>query len=90
MQCRAWPRFALTCTSVWAPGTRVLLSAAPQRDRRGPGASWSVRPAGWAAMVTRAVLDALHALVPEEVRDVEAVLPAGLKPLWADPTAAET
>lgn len=41
-------------------------------------------------MVTRAVLDALHALVPEEVRDVEAVLPAGLKPLWADPTAAET
>lgn len=42
-----------------------------------------------AALVARVVLDALRALVPEEVTDVEAVLPAGLKPLWASPMVVE-
>ena len=37
------------------------------------------------ALATRAVLGALRGLVPEEVEDVEAVLPSGLKALWAAP-----
>ncbi len=40
-----------------------------------------------AALVARVVLDALRSLVPEEVTDVEAVLPTGLKPLWPSPMA---
>lgn len=44
---------------------------------------------GDASLATRAVLDALRGLVPEEVEDVEAVLPAGLKPLWAAPATVD-
>lgn len=44
--------------------------------------------AGDAALATRAVLDAVRTLVPEEIEDVEAVLPAGLKALWREPTTA--
>lgn len=40
-----------------------------------------------AALATRAVLDSLRGLVPEEVDDVEAVLPSDLKPLWASPSS---
>lgn len=42
-----------------------------------------------AAMATRSIIDALHRLVPEEVDDVEAVLPTGLKALWATPGHVE-
>lgn len=42
---------------------------------------------GEAGLATRAVIDALRTLVPEELSDVEAVLPRDLKALWADPTA---
>ena len=45
-------------------------------------------PEGEATLAARAVLDALRDLVPEEAGDVAAVLPKGLKPLWAPMTAA--
>lgn len=45
-------------------------------------------PEGEAGLAARAVLDALRDLVPEEAEDVAAVLPKGLKPLWAPMAAA--
>lgn len=42
---------------------------------------------GDASVAGRAVLDTLRRLVPEEVDDVEAVLPRGLTSLWASPMA---
>lgn len=41
---------------------------------------------GDASAAVRAVLDTLRRLVPEEVGDIEAVLPRDLKPLWSTPT----
>lgn len=43
-----------------------------------------------ASLATRAVLATLRDLVPEEVGDVEAVLPARLKPLWRAPAEVDT
>jgi uncharacterized protein (DUF2267 family) len=40
------------------------------------------RTVGTAEQVTGAVLGTLHDLVPEEVRDLEAVLPRGVRALW--------
>ena len=45
-------------------------------------------PSGEASLAARAVLDALRDLVPEEVDDVAAVLPRGLRPLWPPRLAA--
>lgn len=44
-------------------------------------------PARTARLATRSLLATLRDVVPEEVADVEAVLPAGLKELWREPTA---
>ena len=44
-------------------------------------------PAEKADHLIRAVLAVLRRRVPEEITDIEAVLPTGLKPLWADPLA---
>lgn len=47
-------------------------------------------PVGEAQDATRAVLDALRDLVPEEVGDVAAVLPTDLKSLWAPQASSAT
>lgn len=45
------------------------------------------RTEGTSAQVAAAVLDVLRQAVPEEVADIEAVLPADLKTLWQQPLA---
>lgn len=47
-------------------------------------------PERQADRLIRAVLTVLRQRVPEEISDIEAVLPAGLKPLWADPLGEAT
>lgn len=48
------------------------------------------RTVGTTEPVVRAVLATLAELVPEEVHDVRAVLPAGLKDLWTNPLEVDT
>ncbi|MEX2487490.1 MAG: BON domain-containing protein [Nitriliruptoraceae bacterium] len=76
---------------------RALLDSAPATDVSGvidhrtlqdavaasAGAALTERTDG----LIRAVLAILRARVPEEVGDIAAVLPVGLKPLWNDPQA---
>jgi uncharacterized protein (DUF2267 family) len=47
-------------------------------------------PEEQADKLIRAVLAVLRRRVPEEITDIEAVLPTGLKPLWADPLGEAT
>lgn len=53
-------------------------------------ASNAAIPAQRAHDLIRAVLAVLRRRVPEEIADVEAVLPKGLKPLWAHPLQEAT
>jgi uncharacterized protein (DUF2267 family) len=63
-------------------GTGRIADEAALRDA--VTASGTV-PEQQADKLIRAVLTVLRRRVPEETSDIEAVLPAGLKPLWADP-----
>jgi uncharacterized protein (DUF2267 family) len=63
-------------------GTGRIADEAALRDA--VTASGTV-PEQQADKLIRAVFTVLRRRVPEEISDIEAVLPAGLKPLWADP-----
>ena len=76
---------------VRANGRPPLEVGRPHRPRTVNGfarvvADRAQLPEGEAALASRVVLDALRDLVPEEAGDVAAVLPRGLKPLWAPMT----
>ena len=61
-----------------------------EADLVGAVASSGAIPHARADELIRAVLEVLRKRVPEETDDVQAVLPTGLKPLWAHPTRQAT
>jgi uncharacterized protein (DUF2267 family) len=82
--------------------TDVRGMFAPPRRSRGPSrlrtmselvariaATTTALPAERAVATTRAVVQELHALVPEEGADVAAILPAELRDLWDGATPAD-
>jgi uncharacterized protein (DUF2267 family) len=77
--------------ALFSPPRRVASAARPRTVNElvaRIAAATGELPSDKAESVTKAVIETLRSLVPDEARDIGAVLPAGLRGFWQGPASA--